>query len=68
MPLVNKVMSNGLNVHFSLNECIIKFCDDKVIVITPSKGNLYKMNFIKVHGADASNLVQSSAEDDTLTL
>lgn len=39
--LVNKLVSNGLNIQFNLNGYIVKSCDDEAIVIKPREHNLY---------------------------
>lgn len=59
---VNKLMSNGLNVQFNLNEWIVKSYNDEVIAIIPRKCNLYEINFVKVHEAETTNLMQFQQE------
>ncbi len=65
---VSKLVSSGLKVQFNLNECIVKASDGEAIAIAPREGNLYQMNFMKVHGVDAANLVQSPTGDGGLEL
>ena len=36
---------------------MVKTCDSESIAIIPREGNLYKINFVKMHEADAANLV-----------
>jgi hypothetical protein len=55
-------------VQFNLNDCIIRFCDGKYIVIMPYKGNLYENNFTKLHKVYAANMVPFSAKNGALTL
>ena len=61
---VNKLVLNGLKVQFNLNEYIVKFCNSEVIAIALHERSLYKINFVKVHEADTTNLVQSRTRDD----
>jgi len=65
---VSKLVSSGLKVQFNLNECIVKGSDGEAIAVAPREGNLYQMNFAKVHGADAAHLVQSPTGDGGLEL
>lgn len=51
-----------LHMQFNLNECFVKACDGKTFAIAPREGNLYGMNFKKVHIADATNLVSFSTK------
>ena len=51
---------------FNLNFFFVKACNSEIVVIASHEGNLYKINFMKVHKADAPNLVQSPTEDGTL--
>ena len=66
--LVSQLMSNGLKVHFNLNEYFVKACNNEAIATMPCKGNLYEMNFTKVHKRDVANLVQSPMKDGALEL
>lgn len=69
--LVSQILSNDLAVHFNLNEYFVKPCNSEAIATMPCKGNLYKMNFTKVHKKgekDVANLVQSPMEDGALEL
>lgn len=59
-------LSSGSKMQFNLNKCIVKNSDGKLIAITLYKGNLYHMNFIKVHGAVPTNLVQTLNKDHAL--
>lgn len=61
--LVNMFLSNGLEVQFNFNECIVRDPDGEVIVMRLCKDNLYKINFTKVHRADAANFTQLSMKD-----
>ena len=63
---MSKLVSNGLKIKFNLNEYIVKFCNGKAIAIAPRERNLYEINFVKVHEAEAANLVQFPTGDDTL--
>lgn len=54
---ISKLVSNNLRVQFNLNESIVKFCDEEAIVIAPCKRNLYEINIVKVHEAEAANLI-----------
>lgn len=57
--LVRKYLSSRLKVQFNLNECIVRIRDEKIIVISLRKVNLYQKNFANVHGVDVANLMQS---------
>ena len=65
---VTKLMLNRLKVWFSLNKYIVKSCNGEAIAIAPHERNLYKINFVKVHKAEAANLVQSPTGDGALEL
>ena len=65
---VSKLVSNDLKIQFNLNECIVKSCNGEAIAIAPRKRNLYEINFVKVHEAEATNLVQSPTGDGALEL
>ena len=65
---VSKFMSNDLKIQFNINECIIKSCNGEAIAIVPRKWNFYEINFVKVHRAKTTNLVQSSTGDGILEL
>ena len=56
---VRSFVSNVLKVKLSLNECIGRGPDGELISIGLHNGNLYEMNFNKVHKADTANLIQS---------
>lgn len=45
-----------------------KSCNDEVIVIASRKENLFQINFVKVHKAEAANLVQSPMGDGVCKL
>ena len=59
-------LSSGSKMQFNQNKCIVKNSEGKLIAITLYKGNLYHMNFIKVHGAVPTNLVQTLNKDHAL--
>lgn len=65
---MNKLVVNGLNIQFILNECIVKFCNDKAIMIASCEKNLYEVNFMKVHEVDGAILMQSPMGDIALEL
>lgn len=65
---VSKLVSNDLNMQFNLNICFVNICDNEAIAIASRANNLYKMNFVKIHRADATILVQSLMENCVLEL
>lgn len=60
---VRKLVSNGLSIRFNLNKCIVKSCNGEVIMNAPHECKLYKINFMKVHKADATNLMYFPTRD-----
>ena len=46
----------------------VKTWDSKAIIVTLHRGNFYEIKFSKMHGANATNLVQSPMGDDALKL
>lgn len=68
LPLVRKLLLSGLKVQFKLNECIVRNRDKKCVAISLCKGNLYQINFDKMHVADATNLMQLSTKVGGLEL
>lgn len=65
---VSKHVLNDLKVQFNLNKYVLKAGDSEANAIVICKGNLYKIKFIKVHRANATNLVQSPTEVGTFEL
>jgi hypothetical protein len=65
---VSKLVSNDFKVQSKLNECFVKGHNGKAIAIAPREGNLYGMNFTKLHGVDVTNWVQSLMGDDAQAL
>ena len=65
---VSKLLSNGLKMHFNLNECIVRGPNGEVNVIKLHNGNLYEINFNNVHKANVADLVQSWRKDNALEL
>lgn len=47
---MSKLLLNGLKMHLNLNECIVRGPKREVISLALHNGNLYEMNFKKVHG------------------
>ena len=66
--LVSKFVSSGLKFQVNLNECIVKFCDGEAIAIALRECNLYEINFVKMHEAETTNLVQYPTGDGALEL
>lgn len=56
---VSKLLLNGLKMHLNLNECIVRGLTREVISLGLRNGNLYEINFKKVHEVDVMDLVQS---------
>ncbi len=57
---VNKILSSGCKVQFSMNECIVRAFDGEVIAIALREGNLYQMTFTKVCEVHVANVAQTS--------
>lgn len=66
--LVSKLLLSGLKVQFKLNECIVRSRNKKFVAISLCKGNLYQIKFDKMHGVDATNLMQLSTKVGGLDL
>ena len=66
--LMNKLVSNGIEVNFNINEYIVKYCNGEAVRIAPRECSMYEINFVKVHKTEATNLVQSPTKNDMLEL
>ena len=55
-------------MQFNLNECIMRGPDGEVIVMELQEGNLYEINFTKMHEVDAADLIQLWKKDGVLEL
>lgn len=56
---MSKFLLNRLNIQFNLNECIVENTDGDVIALGLCENNLYKIKFIEVHEAYATNYIYS---------
>ena len=61
--LTSTFVSHRLKVLFNLNQCIVKSYNGEAITIVSCEGNLHKINFMKVHEAYATKLVQTPTGD-----
>ena len=56
--LNEKAFVERLKVQFNLHKGIVRGIDDEVVAIVLREGNLYQMNFIKVHGDQFDAIVE----------
>lgn len=58
---LRKLLSNGLNMRFHVNECIVKGVNGNMVAVAQHTCKLYQMTFMEICGVDVANFVHLRA-------